>query len=520
MTNDNFGLSRRKVLGAMGVIGGGAALGGAGTMAFFSDEENFANNQLQAGSLDMKAAYSAHYSDWSPDEGDGVEVRMWDGPAGTTGTADDLESGETGLPANDAWLVAVDDPDKFLANTQTGADGDASCQDGTDADDLDQPVIDLDDVKPGDFGEVTFDFALCDNPGYVWLTGALRSAAENGLTEPEEKDDDEEAGVVELLDVVQAAYWIDDGNNYQNGDEEPAAVGSLREVLDALSSGTGVRLEGDIDAEEGGGSEGRCFSADTKHSVAFAWWVPVDHGNEIQTDSASFDLGFYTEQCRHNDGSGLQAGSQSVTLTSDATGGIRETDNWITATVDPGPTTTVTVELDGEVYGGGDSGLGEWPNNADTYFMEVNIDVDNDGLQEAANTDDFRFGYAAANSGARANAITNSSTASGNGGYLRRNTGGSNAGDSASRTDIAEEDISGFSASESSNQLTYTFEIDWAAVAGDGDVPSLGGAPTQIVVNEVFGGDGGEGVGATPNSSNDGRGDVDNVTDASGVLDI
>jgi hypothetical protein len=39
--------------------------------------------------------------------------------------------------------------------------------------------------------------------------------------------------------------------------------------------------------------------------VAFAWWVPVDHGNEIQTDSASFELSFYTEQCRHNDGEGM-----------------------------------------------------------------------------------------------------------------------------------------------------------------------------------------------------------------------
>jgi hypothetical protein len=37
----------------------------------------------------------------------------------------------------------------------------------------------------------------------------------------------------------------------------------------------------------------------------FAWWVPVDHGNEIQSDSATFDLGLYAEQCRHNDGSGM-----------------------------------------------------------------------------------------------------------------------------------------------------------------------------------------------------------------------
>jgi predicted ribosomally synthesized peptide with SipW-like signal peptide len=316
--NTRFGLSRRRLLGAVGTVGTAAAIGGAGTTAFFSDEEEFANNQLMAGSLDVKVAYSAHYSDWSPDEdggdtedpADDVDVEMWDGPPGTTGGPGDLPAGYTGLPTNAAWLVAVDDPDQFLDNTRYQADGSASCPDGTDAGDLTQPVIELDDVKPGDFGEVTFDFAICDNPGYVFLEAFDATASENGYTEPESTDDDEDGpptgpgdpATVELLDVAQAAYWVDDGDNYQDGDEAPAAVGSLREILESLGGG-GAPLPGDIDAEEGGGSgEQGCFSAETTHSVAFAWWVPVDHGNEIQTDSASFGLRFYTEQCRHNDG--------------------------------------------------------------------------------------------------------------------------------------------------------------------------------------------------------------------------
>jgi predicted ribosomally synthesized peptide with SipW-like signal peptide len=309
---DRFDLSRRKLLGAMGTIGGAAALGGASTMAFFSDSEEFANNRLVAGELDMKAAYSEHYSDWSDDEDDGgVSVRMHDGPPGTTGDSSDLESGETGLPTNDAWLIAVDDPDTFLLNTLEEASGDVTqpCPAGTDAADLSQPVIDLGDVKPGDFGEVTFDFRLCDNPGYVWLQGGVRTASENGLTEPEDKDGEEDRATdpvdpahVELLDVVQAAYWIDDGNNYQNGNESVAFAGSLRDVLSRLSSGKGSPLSGDTPAPEGGGTGRNCFSGDDTHSVAFAWWVPVDHGNEIQGDSVTFDLGFYTEQCRHNGG--------------------------------------------------------------------------------------------------------------------------------------------------------------------------------------------------------------------------
>jgi LruC domain-containing protein/predicted ribosomally synthesized peptide with SipW-like signal peptide len=324
--NNGFKLSRRKILAGLGSIGVASAGVGLGTSAYFSDEEDFANNQLVAGELDMKVGYSAHYSDWKPNENgtpedEGVEVRMWGGAPNTTGGPADLNGDEYGLPTNAAWLLAVS-PDgsttttrdeaaeRFLDNTQYSdpeVDG-ASCEDGNEADDLEAPVVELEDVKPGDFGEVTFDFALCDNPGFVWLQGALQEAAENGYTEPERKDPQEDGpdneDTVELLDVVQVALWIDDGNDYQNGDEMPFFVGSLRDAMvGELGEATppGVPLPGDIPAEEGGGMGDRCFSAEAEHSVAFAWWVPIDHGNEIQTDSATFELGLYTEQCRHNE---------------------------------------------------------------------------------------------------------------------------------------------------------------------------------------------------------------------------
>jgi predicted ribosomally synthesized peptide with SipW-like signal peptide len=329
MTDESFEISRRKALAALGTVGVASAGAGLGTSAYFSDTETFENNSLAAGTLDMGVSYSAHYSDWMPNangvpEDEGVpNVRMWDGPAGTTGGPGDLDPDEVGLPSNAAWLIAVSDdtddgtPDtavaqQFLENTeyQSFNDGTLDCIDGaanSQADDAERPVVDLDDVKPGDFGEVTFDFILCDNPGFVWLDGELRSASENGVTEPEADDPDEGPGV-ELLDVVRAAVWVDDGNNFQNDDETPLAVGSIADVLGMLGESTlGTALNGDIPAEEGGGAAGarNCFSASTEHSIVFAWWVPVDHGNEIQTDSATFDLGLYAEQCRHNDGSGM-----------------------------------------------------------------------------------------------------------------------------------------------------------------------------------------------------------------------
>jgi predicted ribosomally synthesized peptide with SipW-like signal peptide len=84
MTADDTGrldLSRRKLLGSVATIGAAGAIGGAGSMAFFSDEEEFANNQLTAGELDMKVAYDGYYSDWKPNnqgvpEDQDVNVRM------------------------------------------------------------------------------------------------------------------------------------------------------------------------------------------------------------------------------------------------------------------------------------------------------------------------------------------------------------------------------------------------------------------------------------------------------------
>ncbi|MFB6069211.1 MAG: VWA domain-containing protein [Halobacterium sp.] len=511
--NNDIELSRRRVLGALGTIGVASAGAGLGTSAYFSDQETFQNNELVAGSLDLKVGWEEHYSDWSDDENDGLEGNV------TMGNDQPV-----GLPTANSSLISVNDTadaHQFLNNTEVGQypNGTITINGSTptfdDAMDMNgcsvlpagsdqSPVIvDLDDVKPGDFGEVTFAFALCTNPGYLWLNGELRSSSENTTTEPEAEDDDEESGTVELLDAVQTALWYDDGDNLQSGsdggggsqadivfvidrsgsitgDERPAieteiadvatslqnqgidaqfaivdyfqgadldldltgtvsdieaafndgpangnnslsgsggeslsnailyassavsfrsgskriyvgitdeddqstpqektdAVteinstnsaflglaetksqvqalldgvnqssfesvnspadiepglealvqftggvveqeeiffeGTLREALTAMSSGQGVPLDGNRSTQfdEVAGSDvsdsRECFDGSGNvNYVGFAWWLPVDHANEIQTDSATFDLGFYTEQCRHNDGAGM-----------------------------------------------------------------------------------------------------------------------------------------------------------------------------------------------------------------------
>ncbi|MEF8855955.1 MAG: vWA domain-containing protein [Haloplanus sp.] len=532
--NDDFELSRRKTLAALGTIGAASAGAGLGTSAYFSDQETFENNQLTAGELDMHIGWESHYSDWSSDEDDGLEGNV------TMGNDQPV-----GLPTQNSSLISVNstaDAQQFLNNTEidqypngTTTFDDAGDMNGCDvlADGADESpvVIDLEDVKPGDFGEVTFSFALCDNPGYVWMNGGLVEARENGLTEPEADDPDEdgpadevsddvENSQVELLDEVQTALWYDDGDNLQEGggrtggaadvvivmdtsgsmagskidnakqgakdlvdavgsnvnvglvqfttaasiesqlgtsksqtktdidslsagggtnmgsgislgedllrgnagsgarsgvnkvlvvlsngisstgrseattaknagttiygiaygsgadqdliedissppkletppsedgvitDQDEFAFvadqtdissvftgiggqittgeavffeGSLREALIALEPDTeadrnqGIPLAGDVSAESGGGTgERNCFSGGgTVHSVGLAWWLPVDHGNQVQSDEVTFDLGFYTEQCRHNNGSGMNNAAVPANETDD-----------------------------------------------------------------------------------------------------------------------------------------------------------------------------------------------------------
>ena len=640
--NNGLNISRRRALAGIGAIGVASAGAGVGTSAYFSDTESFENNSITAGELDLKVDWEEHYYNGmgSPADmaemGDGMESDYYLPAFDLSGTGEEFpddeanEGSEIGPLASGVEVQPIDgrpialnwtgentqddfwDATAIEAFPDSGDDGGDGLQDPNAIEDIcaydadldgvlsdplrtngtinDQttgpgdPVINLSDVKPGDFGEVTYSFHLCDNPGYVWLTGDLVDADENGHTEPEAEDEDEYTNItddpasgnlfdnegdevdengniidsvdpedteqerVELLDYVLTRMWYDDGNNqvdeiggqldvvcatdisgslsqgelddledgvndfidalgasqadvevgtlafgddvnvtsalddpsnvgvnlpgannsrgtampaaldiadqlvnsegrsgaqkaivlftdggpnyenreytasvngsdytaprddttawsatpgdspaaYDNGTsskdssvtqgemEETAGVaasitgsgtsiatvyvgdtgedtqamtssaqtaytdlptylassgpiasmmsdafdvdvdnlgmlaselvelvttseevfflGTLRQAIQALSNGQGVPLTGDLPAEDGGGSGRNCFSPSNDHYIGFEWWVPINHGNQIQGDSVSFDIGFYTEQCRHNDG--------------------------------------------------------------------------------------------------------------------------------------------------------------------------------------------------------------------------
>ncbi|MFC4544582.1 VWA domain-containing protein [Halosolutus amylolyticus] len=99
--------------------------------------------------------------------------------------------------------------------------------------------------------------------------------------------------------------------------EKEIFSGTLAELMGILETDDGIPLDGDresvydeIDGGEpaAGDHEDRDpFEPAATHCLGFEWELPTDVGNEVQTDSVTFDVGFYAEQARHNDGSGSTA---------------------------------------------------------------------------------------------------------------------------------------------------------------------------------------------------------------------
>jgi predicted ribosomally synthesized peptide with SipW-like signal peptide len=297
-------LTRRQILLSTGAVGIAGAAAGLGTSALFSDEETLENNQLVAGELDMKVGWEEHYFR------DQAAARRYA----------DWKDGELVIGNEEKFMDATlleQFPNKHVRAELEEGTADPCEVLGDVPDDLEKPVIELKDVKPGDFGEVTFHFALCNNPGFVWMNGGLVDENENGQTEPEAGSPEEGPGV-ELTDEIQVTVWYDDGDNLLedpemivtdrefdpptsstvtvSGSDRIVADDSLRDILSQLATGNGLQLDG----RPGTASTGLdCFTdAPTLHSIGFRWEVPVETGNEIQSDSVSFDLGFYVEQCR------------------------------------------------------------------------------------------------------------------------------------------------------------------------------------------------------------------------------
>ncbi len=312
------GLSRRKLLGGLGAIGIASAGAGLGTTAFFSDEESFQDNTLTAGEFDLKMDYRMTYRG-----GHGRLAELQANYPNATFVDEDME------PTDEDTGVYLLDQVPGLENYPgagdwvRGANGifDPESEEGEgfrredliDASDLEEALIRIGDVKPGDYGEVTFSTHLYDNPGYMWIGGALTANDQNGYTEPEEVALDEMGiptddpdGEGQLADAIEAKIWYDDNcdNIHQEsggGDGGNVDVMLSIDTSGSMGSGPGSRMENAKAAALGFldnlGSDDRVGLVTFDSSGSLVQELTLDHSlvaDELQPGSQGITSGGFT----------------------------------------------------------------------------------------------------------------------------------------------------------------------------------------------------------------------------------
>ena len=257
-----FETSRRQVLAGLGAVGLASAGAGLGTTAYFSDTESFQGNSLQAGRLDLMLDYKASY----------------DGPNGP----ELIGQAPTEQQLIDQYGEQATDFDGPLTWEQR-ADLGFSCDTNGLINGEAMPVFDLDDVKPGDYGEVTMSFHICDNPAHVFFRANVLDDLENGITEPEgqaELEDGTDAG--ELADSIDVRMWYDEdcSNTY---DENTGSADVL--IVQDISGSMEYSQNGGVIADGQGGQT-------TKLAVAKD--AIEAFGNQVFTSPADIEVGLFT----------------------------------------------------------------------------------------------------------------------------------------------------------------------------------------------------------------------------------
>ncbi|MGM0606536.1 MAG: vWA domain-containing protein [Halobacteriota archaeon] len=162
------------------------------------------------------------------------------------------------------------------------------------------PVVAADDAKDDGIELFTVAFGSADET-------TLQNMASDPWDAHFFQADDEE----DLIDVFSQIGQTISG-------ERLIFEGTLEELLDILDTADGIPLDGDRetdyeeiddngDPDPGDGDGREPFAPEETNCIGFEWELPADAGNEVQTDSVVFDIGFYAQQARHNDGTGPAA---------------------------------------------------------------------------------------------------------------------------------------------------------------------------------------------------------------------
>ncbi len=271
--NKEFGLSRRQVLGGLGIVGVASAGAGLGTTAYFSDEESFTDNTITAGQFELEVTQSIHMvdQDGGPDQVL-FENMLADGPEGENSVEGELN---------------------------------------------------ITDAKPGDSYKICWDPCVKHNPGYIQITLDAEESTGDQLGVDHVTSDG-------LLSEYMLAVVTVKG---QDGVEGVVFADTLGELIEAFEESGLIHATAEFDEETGeelsaeychdpcesdvpemttadpvevcvylylpsGGDVGGSVDVG---GVAFEIDSEMSPGNAVQGAQFSGDVHFEAEQCRHNE---------------------------------------------------------------------------------------------------------------------------------------------------------------------------------------------------------------------------
>lgn len=316
----------KKILLSLVVVAAASAVVIGATTAFFSDTETSTGNVFTAGAIDLKVDSDCHYYNFVGDVPGADEDGYVDVGCGTW--VPDLGPNVTPVP------VAVG---SWSEN------------------DLGQihRFFNFSDIKPGDKGEDTISLHVYDNDAWGKISMDLGDDLDNSCTEPELDAEPLCAGdlsIGELLGAMLPGFsmWLDqgstpgfqnigangvqiDGNGTEAGNplvdptegdnvwqQEEGNTWNLsgeQELSEVLSAAYSAGICNDVDVNNvplynadghnnyetcnGLAADGRMVGS-TTYYFGLNWELPLNIGNEVQTDSLSGDLSFEVEQHRNN----------------------------------------------------------------------------------------------------------------------------------------------------------------------------------------------------------------------------
>ena len=201
----------------------------------------------------------------------------------------------------------------------------------TDIEDGIHKFFDFDDIKPGDRGEDTVSLHVYDNDAWARMKVTVTKDTDNTCTNSEEIAEDDACaapnGPGELRENLDFLIWLDEGiepgfqgkqNDIGEGDNlkqdeeiglvEAGAIDADGETHDIWQGLMAAYTTHGCTDTDGSTNSGRCqglavdgrMVASTTYYFGITWNLPIDTGNEAQTDIFSSDISFEVEQYRNN----------------------------------------------------------------------------------------------------------------------------------------------------------------------------------------------------------------------------